>query len=57
MEPGFVLAKEQSVRDTIRGLGPSVRVDVLARAMISLALNGSKIQLVENNEIKGLGAR
>ncbi|TVY85096.1 hypothetical protein LSUE1_G001384 [Lachnellula suecica] len=56
MRPGFVLAKEQSIRDTIRGLGPSVRVDVLAQAMIASALNGSKIQIADNAEINRLGA-
>jgi hypothetical protein len=56
MRPGFVLAREQSIRDTIRGMGPSVKVDILARALISSAMNGSKAQLVENIGIKELGA-
>jgi hypothetical protein len=56
MRPGFVLAREQSIRDTIRGMGPSVKVDILARALISSAMNGSKTQLVENIGIKELGA-
>jgi hypothetical protein len=56
MRPGFVLAKEQSIKDIVRGLGPSVRVDVLAQVMIALLLNGSKRQVVENTEIRELGA-
>lgn len=38
MRPGLVLAKEPSFRDVIRGLGPSVRVEKLAGAMVSVAL-------------------
>jgi len=52
--PGFVLAKEANLRDTIRGLGPSVKVDALASAMINVALVGTKDHIVENPAIKQL---
>lgn len=53
--PGFVLAKETNMKDMIRGLGPSVGVDILARAMVNVALNGKAPQIVENSFIKQLG--
>jgi len=56
LRAGFVLAKEQNIGDMIKGMAPSVKVDVLARALISSALDDSKTRLVENPEIKQLGA-
>lgn len=56
MRPGFVLAKETNLRDMMRGFAPSVRVDVLAAAMIHVALNGSKDQTVENTAISQLAS-
>ena len=41
MRPGFVLAKETNLRDLVRGLGPSIRVDKLASMMVTATLNGS----------------
>ena len=57
MRPGFVLAKETNLRDMMKGLAPSVRVDVLAAAMIHAALNGSKHQIVENAAISQMSRR
>ncbi|MCJ1267560.1 hypothetical protein MMC22_007445 [Lobaria immixta] len=54
MRPGFVLAKETSLRDVIKALAPSVRVNVLAAAMIHVVLNGSKHQIMENKAISSL---
>lgn len=51
VRPGFVLAKKSSLRDMIKGLAPSVKVDVLAAAMIHVALNGGKDLIVENSAI------
>lgn len=55
MKPGFVLAKQQSVRDAVRGLVPSVRVDILARAMIASVFDASGRHVIENTEIRELG--
>ncbi|KAL8731529.1 MAG: hypothetical protein Q9166_003375 [cf. Caloplaca sp. 2 TL-2023] len=49
--PGLVLAKETSLRDMVRGLGPSIRVDKLAGAMIEKGLSGGETQIIENREI------
>lgn len=51
MRPGFVLPKMTNLMDMVKGLAPSVRVDVLAAAMIHVALNGIKHQIVENTAI------
>ncbi|KAL9637101.1 MAG: hypothetical protein Q9164_002408 [Protoblastenia rupestris] len=51
MRPGLVLAKETSLRDLIRSLGPSIRVDKLASVMVRAALSGSKSQIYENAAI------
>lgn len=54
MRPGFVLAKQANLRDVVRGLGPSVRVDVLAGAMVRAAMEGGMQQIVENADIPKL---
>lgn len=46
-----MLAKERNFVDVVKGLGPSVRVDRLAGAMILRALSGGGRQVVENGEI------
>ena len=51
MRLGMVLSKEISSRNVIVGLGPSVRVDVLASVMLDLAVNGSGHQIFENSMI------
>ncbi|KAI4278463.1 MAG: hypothetical protein L6R38_005246 [Xanthoria sp. 2 TBL-2021] len=51
LRPGLVLAKERNFVDVVKGLGPSVRVDRLAGAMILRALSGGGRQVVENGEI------
>jgi len=53
MRPGMVLAKEMNVRDWVRGFGPSVRVDVLARVMVDVAVEGSGERVWENDGICG----
>ena len=57
VRPGFVLKKETNVRDLVRELGPSVRVDVLAKVMLGAALNGNEQQILENSNINQLGSR
>ena len=47
----MVLARETSLRDVVRGLGPSVGVKRLAREMIKRAVDGGEAELVENSEI------
>ncbi|MCJ1462818.1 hypothetical protein MMC07_001421 [Pseudocyphellaria aurata] len=51
MRPSFVLAKKTNLKELIKSLVPSVRVDVLAAAMIDVALNGIQHQIVENTNI------
>ena len=51
MRPAMVLTKETSVQSLILGLGPSVRVDVLARVMLDVALKGSSERIMENATI------
>jgi hypothetical protein len=51
MRPGMVLAKEMNIRDMVRGLLPSVRVDFMASKMLDVALNGSEHQIFENTDI------
>jgi hypothetical protein len=54
MRPGMVLSKETNMRSLVMGLGPSVRVDVLAAVMLGVALNGSEHQILENSTINQL---
>lgn len=66
MRPGMVLAKESEggLRDWVKGLGPSVRVDVLAQAMVKTMIavegqgeeKGEEREILENEGIKRLGA-
>lgn len=51
MRPGMVLAKEMTIRSLVFSLGPSVKVDALAKVMIDLALRGNERQVLENNNI------
>lgn len=51
MRPAFVLSKEMSVSSLLMGLGPSVKVNVLAAVMLDVALNGSEHQILENSAI------
>ena len=55
MRPGFVLAKETTVKDLVRGMGPSVKVDVLAAAMLAVARKGNETLIVENATLNQLG--
>ncbi|KAL9079234.1 MAG: hypothetical protein Q9157_001852 [Trypethelium eluteriae] len=54
MRPGFVLAKDTNLRDMLKGLAPSVKVNVLASAMIKSALGGNEHQIVENSMIASM---
>lgn len=53
MRPGLVLNKTTSVVDLVRGLAPSVRVDVLARAAVDIAVRGNREKIWENGMIGG----
>lgn len=55
MRPGLVVSKYGTVMDMIRGLAPSVRVDVLAKAMVEAAINGNQKRTFENAEIQVAG--
>ncbi|KAA8649581.1 uncharacterized protein ATNIH1004_002252 [Aspergillus tanneri] len=51
MRPGMVLTKQRTIGDFIRGLAPSVKVDVLAKAMVEIALHGNQSRIFENSTI------
>ncbi|KAJ5965191.1 uncharacterized protein N7479_005067 [Penicillium vulpinum] len=51
MRPAMVLAQDMSLRSLVFSLGPSVRLDNLARAMLDLALKGGKKTIWENADI------
>lgn len=51
VRPGMVLARQANLRDMIRGLGPSVRVDTLAGMMLRTALEGSEDHILDNGSI------
>ncbi|KAL7916748.1 hypothetical protein GGI35DRAFT_485892 [Trichoderma velutinum] len=55
MRPGMVLAKDFNLRDMVRGLGPSLPVDVLAKAMQKVALEGHQKDTIENSMITAEG--
>lgn len=58
LRPGMVLSKGGSFTDWIRGLAPSVRVDVLARTAVNVAVrNGSGEKVLENEAIKSWGGK
>ncbi|BDD54870.1 hypothetical protein MPDQ_002451 [Monascus purpureus] len=54
LRPGMVLTKNNTWVDVIRGLAPSVRVDVIARAMIKAAVHGDQKRMIENADISRL---
>ena len=56
MRPGLFLNKFPNIGDVAKGFASSVRIDVLARAIIICATQGSKTQLVENGEIVLMGS-
>ncbi|RAH80800.1 putative nucleoside-diphosphate-sugar epimerase [Aspergillus japonicus CBS 114.51] len=55
MRPGMVLSRQGTLVDRIRSLAPSVRVDVLARAAVDLAVQGHSEKIWENARIAELG--
>lgn len=58
LRPGMVLSKGGSFADWIRGLAPSVRVDVLARTAVDVAVGyGSGEKVLENEAIKSWGGK
>lgn len=52
MRPAFVLSETTNVKELVFSLGPSVKVDVLAKTMLDIAVNGSERQIWENADIK-----
>ncbi|RAK79496.1 putative nucleoside-diphosphate-sugar epimerase [Aspergillus fijiensis CBS 313.89] len=60
MRPGMVLSCQGTLADRVRSLAPSVRVDVLARAAVNLAVRGHSEKIWENARItewEGVGGR
>ena len=45
MRVGFMLTQETTVKDLVRGSGPSAKVDVLAVAMPVIAQRGTKSKI------------
>lgn len=52
MRPGMVVSKGMTIRSLTFGFGLSVKVDVLAKVMIYLALRGNDRQVLENSDIR-----
>jgi hypothetical protein len=51
MRPAMVLAQGMSLHSLAFSLGPSVKVDNLAGAMLDLALKGGKQNIWENADL------
>jgi len=51
MRPGMVMSSELTLRSMVLCLTTSVRVDVLAGAMLDLALEGGEKKIWENADI------
>lgn len=51
MRPAMVLAQDMSLRSLAFSLGPSVKVNDLAGAMLDLALKGGKKNIWENADL------
>lgn len=48
MRPAMVLTKETTLRSLIVGMGPSVKVNILAKVMTDVAQNGSETFVFDN---------
>lgn len=59
VRPGFVLAKGASVMRTLGGFFPAaaIKVEVLAAAMVQIAVDGSESQTVDNPDLKAQGQK
>jgi hypothetical protein len=51
LRPAMVVARGMSLRSLTLGLGPSVKVDVLAKTMLDLAVHGGDKNIWENADI------
>jgi hypothetical protein len=51
MRPGMVLSRQGTFADRIRGLAPSVRVDVLARTAVDVVVQGHSEKIWKNAQI------
>ncbi|KAJ6096072.1 hypothetical protein N7486_006818 [Penicillium sp. IBT 16267x] len=52
MRPAMIISQEISLRSLMFGLGPSIKIDVLAKCMIGLALKGGDKGIWENGDMK-----
>lgn len=52
MRPAMIISPGMSLHSIVFGLGPSVKVDVLARSMVELALKGGDKAVWENADMK-----
>lgn len=55
LQPGMVLSKGGSFADWIRRLAPSVKVDVLARTTVDVAVGNDSRERVLDNEVIRVG--
>lgn len=51
MRPSLVPSTQGTIRDRVWSMFPSVRMDLLARAMVDIALNGNEETTIENQTI------
>ncbi|KAJ5631962.1 hypothetical protein N7490_008301 [Penicillium lividum] len=52
MRPAMFISQGMSLHSLVFGLGPSVKVDVLAKSMIELALKGGDKAIWENADME-----
>lgn len=53
----MVLKRDANIRDLVRGLGPSVKVDMLANVMVKTALEGYGGKILDNSTIQLIGSK
>lgn len=52
MRPAMVISSGTTLHSLFFGIGPSVRVDAIARSMVELAVKGGDKIIWENSEMK-----
>ncbi|MCJ1399428.1 hypothetical protein MMC11_002630 [Xylographa trunciseda] len=57
VRPWMVLSKERTVMSAVASVGPSIRVDELAAAILNIALSGEGMQIMDNDVLAREGRR
>ncbi|KAJ5083596.1 hypothetical protein N7456_013023 [Penicillium angulare] len=52
MRPAMVISNKTTPHSLLFGLGPSIRVDAIAKSMVELAIDGGEKTVWENSEMK-----